>query len=72
MPEAFWVVTFYLKSGQAVQVEYDQEAVVEEVKQMLVDPILRQYELEDDDQDITTVIPRRNVDYIEVKAHNVQ
>lgn len=72
MPEAFWVVTFYLKSGQAVQVEYDREEVVEEVKEMLIDPVLRQYELEDDAEGTTTVIPRRNVDYIEIKAHNVQ
>lgn len=68
MADGLWDVSFHLKSGAVVVVQYDEAAVVEEVKEMLIDPVLRQYELEDDAEGTTTVIPRRNVDYIEVKS----
>jgi hypothetical protein len=68
MGDGLWDVSFHLKSGQVVVVQYDRAAVVEEVKNMLIDPVLRQYELEDDEEGTVTIIPRRNIDYIEVKS----
>jgi hypothetical protein len=58
-------VTFYLKSGNAVAANYEDEEVVDQLADVIVDPTIRVIVLEDDGNQI--FVPTSQIEYVGVK-----
>jgi hypothetical protein len=64
--EVTYGVDIYMKSGAVVGVIYDDEAIVEDLKRTIADRVTEQLEFEDQESGSVTVIPKRNIDYLEI------